>query len=130
MFANRPVGIDFEEVAASSASEIPALPTPTSSSSGARQAIEELSGLTTAPQARPPPSSVGNVGSGKPQADFALLEATNGVVEYPLPIARFQNTTSVSIVFVSRLLVAHLARAMLTDPHPLRIVRLLLHTVG
>ena len=98
MFANRPVGIDFDEVAASSASEIPELP---STSSSSRQAIEDLSGMTTAPQARPPPSSVGNVGSGKPQADFALLQATNGVVEYPLPIARFQNTTSVSVVFVS-----------------------------
>ncbi|KAK0520217.1 hypothetical protein OC842_007169 [Tilletia horrida] len=44
--------------------------------------------------------AVGSVGSGKPQADFALLEGGigGGVSEYPVSLARFANVNSVSIV--------------------------------
>lgn len=45
--------------------------------------------------------TVGPVSSGKPQADFTLQEDSIGVNEYPVSISRFQNTNSVSLVFVS-----------------------------
>lgn len=44
--------------------------------------------------------AVGPINSGKPQADFSLQEDAVGVNEYPVSISRFQNTTSVSLVFV------------------------------
>lgn len=95
-YVNRPSGIDFDDIEASSSSSIPDLPSTSSSSS-----IEASTGITVAPIPRPPPSAVGNVGSGKPQADFALLEDAPGVTEYPVSIARFNNTNSISVVFVS-----------------------------
>lgn len=45
--------------------------------------------------------AVGPASSGKPQADFTLQEDSIGVNEYPVSISRFQNTNSVSLVFVS-----------------------------
>jgi hypothetical protein len=47
----------------------------------------------------PSRASTGPANSGKPQADVALQEGATGVVEYPVSISRFQNTTNVSLVF-------------------------------
>ncbi|PWN99045.1 DUF1000-domain-containing protein [Tilletiopsis washingtonensis] len=72
-YVNRPNGIDFEEVAASSAASAPDAP--------ARER-----------------AALGPVGSGKPQADFALREGETGVSEYPVSAARFSNVNSISLV--------------------------------
>lgn len=78
-YVNRPNGIDFADVEASSS------PSSTVPMGGAGRG-----------------SGVGPVSSGKPQADFLLQEETNGVTEYPVSISRFQNVNSVTLVVVSR----------------------------
>ncbi|PWN44770.1 DUF1000-domain-containing protein [Ceraceosorus guamensis] len=72
-YVNRPDGVDFEEVQNSSAATAPDAP--------ARER-----------------AALGPVGSGKPQADFALREGETGVSEYPVSAARFSNVNSISFV--------------------------------
>ncbi|CBQ71447.1 conserved hypothetical protein [Sporisorium reilianum SRZ2] len=74
-FVNRPDGIDFDEVELATSDGHPA----------------ELSPLAAA-------ATLGSVGSGKAQADFALLRGQQGVVEYPVSVARFSHTNSITIV--------------------------------
>ncbi|GAC95047.1 hypothetical protein PHSY_002622 [Pseudozyma hubeiensis SY62] len=74
-FVNRPDGVDFDDVDQATADHHPADSTP----------------LATA-------ATLGNVGSGKAQADFALLRGEQGVVEYPVSVARFSHTNSITIV--------------------------------
>ncbi|TKY86986.1 hypothetical protein EX895_003663 [Sporisorium graminicola] len=74
-FVNRPDGIDFEDVELATSDGHPA----------------ELSPLASA-------ATLGNVGSGKAQADFALLRGQQGVVEYPVSVARFSHTNSITII--------------------------------
>ncbi|KDN52096.1 DUF1000-domain-containing protein [Tilletiaria anomala UBC 951] len=104
-YVNRPDGVDFDDVTISYSFSSSSLSTRAAGPAAGPAALPApsietgMAGVFVAPMARAPASAVGNVGSGKPQADFALLEGTPGVVEYPLPIARFANTNSVSIVF-------------------------------
>ncbi|EST06777.2 PITH domain protein [Kalmanozyma brasiliensis GHG001] len=74
-FVNRPDGVDFDDVEQATADDHPA----------------NLSPLASA-------ATLGNVGSGKAQADFALLRGQEGVVEYPVSVARFSHTNSITIV--------------------------------
>ena len=74
-FVNRPDGIDFDEVEQATAQDHPSNLSP-------------LAGAAT----------LGTVGSGRAQADFALLRGQEGVVEYPVSVARFSNTNSITIV--------------------------------
>ncbi len=74
-FVNRPDGVDFDEVEAATADEHPV----------------NLSPMANA-------ARLGGIGSGKAQADFALLRGQEGVVEYPVSVARFSNTNSITIV--------------------------------
>ncbi|KAJ1021912.1 hypothetical protein NDA16_003674 [Ustilago loliicola] len=74
-FVNRPDGIDFDELEQATADDHPA----------------NLSPLASA-------ATLGGVGSGKAQADFALLRGQQGVVEYPVSVARFSHTNSITIV--------------------------------
>ncbi|SPO31701.1 uncharacterized protein UTRI_06594_B [Ustilago trichophora] len=74
-FVNRPDGIDFDEVDQATSDHHPA----------------NLSPLATN-------ATLGSVGSGKAQADFALLRGQQGVVEYPVSVARFSHTNSITIV--------------------------------
>ncbi|KAK0548403.1 hypothetical protein OC846_001995 [Tilletia horrida] len=129
IFVNRPQGISFDEVEANSLPDAPSLPTYTTQSvdslsrslaslSSPGSASQEAESSTSASSQGIPveqqhyvsstsntnqPGAVGSVGSGKPQADFALLEASGpasgGVVsEYPVSLARFANVNSVSVV--------------------------------
>ena len=75
-FANRPDGIDFDDLNDQATSD---------------NHPTQLSPPATA-------AALGNVGSGKPQADFALLQGQDGVVEYPVSVARFSHTNSITIV--------------------------------
>ncbi|KAN0062345.1 hypothetical protein ACQY0O_005227 [Thecaphora frezii] len=74
-FVNRPDGIDFDEADAATAD--------------------------THPEGQPTvriASTLGAVGSGRAQADFALLRGEDGVVEYPVSVARFSSTNSVTLI--------------------------------
>ena len=74
-FVNRPDGIDFDEADAA-----------TSPSHPVDQPMLRVA------------ATLGPVGSGKAQADFALLQGQQGVVEYPVSVARFASTNSVTLV--------------------------------
>lgn len=74
-FVNRPDGIDFDEVEHATADDHPA----------------NLSPLAN-------PATLGGVESGRAQADFALLRGQEGVVEYPVSVARFSHTNSITIL--------------------------------
>ncbi|PWZ01214.1 DUF1000-domain-containing protein [Testicularia cyperi] len=74
-FINRPDGVDFDE---------------------ADQATASIHPSETDRLARS--AHLGPVGSGKAQADFALLHGQDGVIEYPVSVARFSNTNSVTII--------------------------------
>lgn len=74
-FVNRPDGVDFDDVEDATSQDHPA----------------QLSPLAAA-------ATLGSVASGKAQADFALLRGQDGVVEYPVSVARFSHTTSITIV--------------------------------
>ncbi|SPO31464.1 uncharacterized protein UTRI_06594 [Ustilago trichophora] len=74
-FVNRPDGIDFDEVDQATSDHHPANLSPLASN-----------------------ATLGSVSSGKAQADFALLRAQQGVVEYPVSVARFSHTNSITIV--------------------------------
>ncbi|SOV05924.1 uncharacterized protein UDID_08756 [Ustilago sp. UG-2017a] len=74
-FVNRPDGIDFDQVEQATADDHPA----------------NLSPLASA-------ATLGGVASGRAQADFALLSGQQGVVEYPVSVARFSHTNSITIV--------------------------------
>ncbi|EPQ25686.1 uncharacterized protein PFL1_06758 [Pseudozyma flocculosa PF-1] len=74
-FVNRPDGIDFDEADAATADTHPA-----------GQPATRIA------------STLGAVGSGRAQADFALLQGQDGVVEYPVSVARFSSTNSVTLV--------------------------------
>ncbi|CDR99263.1 hypothetical protein [Sporisorium scitamineum] len=74
-FVNRPDGIDFDEVELATSDDHSA----------------QLSPLASA-------ATLGSLGSGKAQADFALLRGQEGVVEYPVSVARFSHTNSITIV--------------------------------
>ncbi|GAC77047.1 hypothetical protein PANT_24d00018 [Moesziomyces antarcticus T-34] len=74
-FVNRPDGVDFDDVDDATSQDHPA----------------QLSPLAAA-------ATLGSVASGKAQADFALLRGQDGVVEYPVSVARFSHTTSITIV--------------------------------
>ncbi|SNX87941.1 uncharacterized protein MEPE_06652 [Melanopsichium pennsylvanicum] len=74
-FVNRPDGVDFDEVEAVTSDHHP-------------RHLSPLASNTT----------LGHVGSGKAQADFALLQGQQGVVEYPVSVARFSHTNSITIV--------------------------------
>ncbi|WFD43927.1 hypothetical protein MPSI1_002592 [Malassezia psittaci] len=45
-----------------------------------------------------PGRQLGPAGSGRPQADFSLLERTAGVTAYPLSVSRFAQTHSISVM--------------------------------
>lgn len=74
-FVNRPDGVDFDDVDDATSQDHPA----------------HLSPLAAA-------ATLGSVASGRAQADFALLRGQDGVVEYPVSVARFSHTTSITIV--------------------------------
>ena len=74
-FVNRPDGIDFDEVEHATSDDHPANLSPLAAN-----------------------ATLGNVGSGRAQADFALLRGQEGVVEYPVSVARFSHTNSITIV--------------------------------
>lgn len=98
-YVNRIHGVDFEEVEASSAPTAPDQP-------AAQRA------------------ALGAVGSGKPQADFALLDGEPGVSEYPVSAARFASVNSISVVLVSPLFLLPLHQppcsSHLTSASPVR----------
>ncbi|KAJ1032801.1 hypothetical protein NDA18_001525 [Ustilago nuda] len=74
-FVNRPHGIDFDQVEQATAVDHPANLSPRASA-----------------------ATLGGVASGRAQADFALLSGQQGVVEYPVSVARFSHTNSITIV--------------------------------
>lgn len=74
-FVNRPDGIDFDQVDQATSDHHP----------------DNLSPLASN-------ATLGSVGSGKAQADFALLRGQEGVVEYPVSVARFSHTNSITIL--------------------------------
>ena len=47
-----------------------------------------------------PGRQLGPAGSGRPQADFTLLERTPGVTAYPVSVSRFAQTHSISVMLV------------------------------
>lgn len=87
----------------SPASEVPA-PAPAPSAPSApppdAQGVSSLALGTMRSATRP--GVTGDVRSGKPQADFALLQGLNGITEYPLGAGRFSNVNSISLVFVRK----------------------------
>lgn len=90
LFVNRPNGIDFEEIEAVTSSEFIPSTGPSSSTNA-----------STSSTPRTSLSSLGPPNSGKAQADFALLEDQEGVTEYPVSTARFNNVREISVVLVS-----------------------------
>lgn len=109
LFVNRPHGLDFDDVEASEHTPAYAhthAPGSSTAESAARapRPAPDAHGVASVPLGamRPAtrPGATGDTRSGKPQADFALLEGVPGITEYPLGAARFTNVNSISIVIV------------------------------